>query len=274
VRSKDERLVRKFSRSRGVVHSQSDDRRDSCAGELGRRQHFIVHPRFNPNNQPNTTMSRKKKPLEPSIDSFRPASYWEDNDPLAAILRNVSSTARRQMIRDHWDAGTLDELDPALLADETDPQLREFLGRLHPAFMGGEYLPRFRPTEVEIARIDLESVTADVISIRARREPGETGVYYRIVDEYRTRFECEPEWSNKPLTQRELVDLIGDLGVCYNEENLEYSDVESLRHFTTVSSSFYPDLFDHFDRIHAQWVEEILEQAAKEAAEDQDEDED
>jgi len=221
-------------------------------------------------------MSTQTKPIDPNLEAFRPDSYWEDNDPLAAILRNVKGAMRRQMIRDRWNAGTIEDLDPALLADETDPGLRRFLECLHPSFMGGEYLPGFLPTEVEIACIELNSVTSDVISIRARHEPGESRIYYRIVDEYRTRFECEPDTSDEPLTHGELVGLIGrdgGLGLCFNEENLPYHpDVESLRYFTTVSSAFYPELYDHYDRIHEQWVRELLEQAAADRAEDENDD--
>jgi hypothetical protein len=39
---------------------------------------------------------------------------------------------------------------------------RSALGRLHPSFMGGEYLPDRRDTEVEIARINIDSTTSDV----------------------------------------------------------------------------------------------------------------
>ncbi len=210
-------------------------------------------------------MSTKKKPVRPSPESFRPDSYWEDQDPLAAILRNVKSTRCRQIIRDHWNAGTIEDLSPALLTDETDPEVRRVLECLHPSFMGGEYLPRYLPTEVEIARIDLDSVTSDVISIRARQIPGESTIYYRIVDEYRTRFNCDPGSSDEPLTHGEMVNLIdeaGELGLCFNEENRPYHpDVESLRYFTTVSSDFYPQLYDHYDKIHEEWFREVLEQA-------------
>ena len=34
--------------------------------------------------------------------------------------------------------------------------------------MGGEYLPGYRRNEVEIVRIELDSTTSDVISLRAR----------------------------------------------------------------------------------------------------------
>jgi len=42
------------------------------------------------------------------------------------------------------------------------------LDLIHPSFMGGEYLPDYRRDEIEIARIELESTTSDVISVRAR----------------------------------------------------------------------------------------------------------
>ena len=47
---------------------------------------------------------------------FRPQSYWEDADPLSAILRNVTGENRRRMITDYWNAGRLEELDSALLS--------------------------------------------------------------------------------------------------------------------------------------------------------------
>jgi hypothetical protein len=46
-----------------------------------------------------------------STEAQRPLSYWEHNDPLAQILANVSGKARRQMIRDFWNAGAIDQLE-------------------------------------------------------------------------------------------------------------------------------------------------------------------
>jgi hypothetical protein len=200
-----------------------------------------------------------------SIGSFRPTSYWEDQDPLAAILRNVKGANRRKMITDYWNDGRIDRLDPDLLTDETNPELRHFLERLDPSFMGGEYLPDLLPDEVEIARISLQSTTSDVISIRARREPGSELIYYRILDEYDTSFEFEPTTSTEPLTHDELTALIdgvdagdeGGLALRYNEMNCgDDGDAESLRHFTTVSSLFYPDLENHYESEFDRWMEE------------------
>lgn len=210
-------------------------------------------------------MNTKRNQTSASRGSLRPDSYWDDPDPLAAILRNVKSTKRRQMITDYWNAGCIEELCPENLADDPGPETQRFLERLHPSFMGGAYLPDLLPTEVEIARIELQSTTADVISIRARRQPGDSLIHYRIVDEYDTSFEIEPESSTEPLTHDELIRMIdtvndgegGGLGLCYNQMNFEcLGEAESLRNFTTIHSLFYPNLFNHYDAIHECWVEE------------------
>jgi hypothetical protein len=49
---------------------------------------------------------------------FRPESYWDVSDPLGAILVNVKGRRRREMIRDFWKAGRIEELsDSCLCAD-------------------------------------------------------------------------------------------------------------------------------------------------------------
>ena len=58
---------------------------------------------------------------------------------------------------------------------------RSALGRLHPSFMGGEYLPDRRDTEVEIARINIDSTTSDVTRIYAKA--GKDRIRYRVVSQ-------------------------------------------------------------------------------------------
>lgn len=48
--------------------------------------------------------------------------------------------------------------------------------------LGGEYLGELRVGEVEIARVSLESVTADQVSVRARRDGSK--IRYEVDDEY------------------------------------------------------------------------------------------
>lgn len=220
---------------------------------------------------------------------FRPTSYWRmEDDVLAEHLKNVKGTNRRRMIRDYSRAGRIEELDPKLRAEVLRDDTREWLGALHPSFLGGEFLPDYLAAEVEIARIELESTTADVISVRARRGTGATArIRYRIVDEYETEFTWAPKSSKLPLDLGQLVDLIDraapcdcpewvwdGLGIGYNQSIYdEAGDAPSLRHFTTVSSEFYPQLEAHYDRVHEGWVAEKVAEG-KEDEESTEEEED
>ena len=197
---------------------------------------------------------------------FRPQSYWEDADPLSAILRNVTGENRRRMITDYWNAGRLEELDGALLRDEPDEESKLRLGRIHPSFMGGEYLPHYLVGEVEIARICLQSTTSDVVSLRARPSP--EGICYRVIDEYEGQFTLPISTSRLPLTLAELIrqfddgslhelDWDGGLSLGYNNMNADSgSDYESLRHFTNISSSFCRQLSTHYEHVFEDWVKE------------------
>ena len=92
----------------------------------------------------------------PEIDyDFRPESCWSFPDPLSLILSHVKGSNRRQMIRDYWNAGVLKELDDDLLKDTLTEAERNRIGRIHPTFVGGEYLPDFKVGEEEIVRIQL-----------------------------------------------------------------------------------------------------------------------
>jgi hypothetical protein len=196
---------------------------------------------------------------------FRPENYWQEENPLGAILRNVTGENRRQLITHHWEHNTLDQLDPSLLTDELAPEVRTFLGSIHPSLLGGEFLPEYLPLEVEIARITLDSTTADVVSLRAR--PAPEGIAYRMVDEYNGKFTLPIRRSARPLTLAELItqfeqgrldELGGTLDTGYNWYNLmelledESFDPETLRYFTTISSSIYPQLYNHFHTFYSR----------------------
>jgi hypothetical protein len=209
--------------------------------------------------------------------SFRPASYWDDNEILTSLLRDVKGTERRRLIRQHWEHGTLEQLPEALLQTELSPELRVFLGRVHPALMGGEYLPEYDPAETEIARLELRSTTADVVSIRAFPLGEEIG--YRIVDEYGEKFELERESSARPFSLRELVRFIdgsshpeacSGLALGYNDICLNCgTDLESLRFFTSVDSDIYPQLSRHYDCVFEDWYQENLAEQEPEPVEEE-----
>jgi hypothetical protein len=198
---------------------------------------------------------------------FRPKSYWAETDPLSAILRNVTGENRRQMITDYWASGRIEELDITLLQDEVDTSIRTRLGRIHPSFMGGEYLPSYLPGEVEIARINLKSTTSDVISLRARPSP--EGISYRVVDEYKAEFTLPIPHSTKPLTLVETINQLDQgsldesgfnnsdgLTLGYNWLNVDEDNYESLRYFTSISSQIYRQLHEHFEHVYDDWLKE------------------
>ena len=105
---------------------------------------------------------------------YRPTSYWttpgdEGHAPSATVIWRYT---RRTPL-----------LDPAL-----------------------DFLPEREGGEVEIACVLLASVTADMISIRARRWGNR--IAYRIEDEYDTHFHFKPKTFKRPLSMRELIGLI------------------------------------------------------------------
>jgi hypothetical protein len=203
----------------------------------------------------------------PGIDyKFRPTSYWDDETPAQAILKNIKGDFRREEIRKALLADKLDDVPQEILRDTISDNLRKATGRIHPRFMGGEYLPDYRAGEVEIARISLASTTNDIISIRARR--GRTGlIRYSIADEYHGDFTyvLSRRSSKRPLTLSQLLSFFensaqnevpGGLLTGYNDMNNEFlEDRESLRHFTRISSEFYPQLHAHCELVFDDWVE-------------------
>ncbi|MEX0324997.1 MAG: hypothetical protein AB3N33_02790 [Puniceicoccaceae bacterium] len=217
---------------------------------------------------------------KPTYDwKHRPESYWEHADPLQEILAGISGTARREMITDFWNAGQMEQLTEALLEDDLDEGSRQGLGRIHPFFMGGEYLPQRLPGEVVIVRIQLQSTTFDVIELRARPLPEKT-IGLRWVDEYECPFHGYKESIKRPFSFRQLVRFIestqlewqGNLPHVYNEMNYQFAKgdaehVERLRDFTTFSSEFYPELGCWAATEIDNWFDQQLAEEALEAEE-------
>ena len=107
--------------------------------------------------------------------------------------------------------------------------------------MGGEYLPKIKFNEVEIARISLRSTTYDVSVLYAR--PVGQRIHYRVVDEYEGETLQEPSkrTSTKPLTMGEMIDFFitaWSLMDCL-EVNFD-DDVEGMLGFFSAESEFYP----------------------------------
>lgn len=200
--------------------------------------------------------------------SYQPESYWEDTTVLQALLRDVKGTQRRKMIIDYFESDALDQLGESFLQSTLSEDQRKRLGLIHPLFMGGEYLPDCGLGETEIARVELQSTLADVISIRAIRCEG--GYDYSVVDEHENTFRLQTESSIDPLTLEELIYFIdgteeqggwaGGLALSYNIANAESLPRKRLRFFTRIHSEIYPQLETHYENVFSDWVYETEEE--------------
>jgi hypothetical protein len=146
--------------------------------------------------------------------------------------------------------------------------------------MGGEYLPDCGRHKVETGRIQLESTTSDVISIRARSRGGR--IEYSICDEYGSEFMLPQKTSIRPFSLRELirfldrVEQIGATDHCklgfvlsFNQCNLECgAELVTLEDFTRVESDIYPELGLHYARVIDEWYEACLTELAAQKRKD------
>ena len=195
---------------------------------------------------------------------YKPETYWVEKDVRQSILRDIKGTERRRLIDRALRNGQFESFDDELLESEVSTETRERLGAIHPSLMGGEYLPGYLRGETEIARIELQSTTSDVISIRARGEDGL--IHYRVVDEYNGQFRSEWDDSEGPLSLKELIEFIegtelgafsGPISLAYNECNVEgCGSRRQLRNFTTIGSDLYPQLCEHYEHVFDDWVAE------------------
>lgn len=133
-------------------------------------------------------------------------------------------------------------------------------------FRPASYWPEDDPPEdgIDIATISMESVLGDEFYVIA--EPAEgVRIGYSARQDDRT-YEVRPPTSDRPLSLRELIALIDgvELGenltglvhgiLALNEMigsgNAEHAD------FVSVSSEFYPPLFNHYAVKTHEWVME------------------
>lgn len=141
-----------------------------------------------------------------------------------------------------------------------------------------EYRPpsyEFAPNraEVVIARLSLNSSNQDVYSVLARQLKDR--IAYRIVDEYDGSWSCQPRTSKRPLTLRQIIDLI-DTAECHDMSELPggvggsltnelrdgaayASGVEAGAEFVDVSSDFYPELTVYYEAEAKKWFEQARE---------------
>lgn len=206
---------------------------------------------------------------------YRPASYGDFPDPLAAILNGVNGQNRREMIRDMLAGPHRDDLlrllgpvDEGILVEQADEAFVRTLSRsAGPEWLGGEYLPRRKQGEVELARIVLASVLSDVIVLRARWSGGR--YHYRMVDEYEASFELCRKTSRRPLTLGQVIEILetveGEVNTeergivaCWWEQQLQAQhDPADCTAFAWVESELYPDLPAWYAHHAAAWEEAV-----------------
>ncbi|HEV2977955.1 MAG TPA: hypothetical protein VG425_10230 [Casimicrobiaceae bacterium] len=204
----------------------------------------------------------------PGIDlDYRPSDYFWALDANVHPPSGISGEARRKLFRARIEAGST--VQDGLGAELLDKPLREAWGRLDPRNMGGEYLRPLRKGEVEIARISLDSTTADQISIRARRLVGRIG--FRIVDEYSSTYVCHPASSVAPLSLRELIALMetasdgGSIALPFLAMNIRDADPAELATFITVTSDFYADLGRFYRGLTDAWLDQRAREKSDES---------
>src|SRR6266496_5386291 len=98
----------------------------------------------------------------PGVDlAFRPQSYFWPLGLETHLLARIKGAERKAALIRLIDAGRLDEIPDLLGRSALNDTDRQMLGRIHPVFMGGEYLPDLMQNEVMIARITIASTTQD-----------------------------------------------------------------------------------------------------------------
>jgi hypothetical protein len=210
--------------------------------------------------------------------TFRPASYFIAGvDPLHTLLNKITGTKRRNIVKKAFQDNQA--IPDALLNSSLSEELRSLVSSIHPSFMGGEYLPDYAPNETEIARIELDSTTSDVISVRARWE--DDCYWYFVVDEYENEFILPVESSAEPFTLRELIEFLNGtreendptigLATLYAQVNMECgSPLEDMLTFQSVSSDIYPEL----EAYYAKYIPKYLSQLSDGASGNQEENND
>jgi hypothetical protein len=116
-------------------------------------------------------------------------------------------------------------------------------------------------------------VTGDQFSVRAKKT--KSGIRYKVVDEYGSKFKLPLSRSEIPLSLGELLELIdktkyveieyGD-GLTLSHLGFNYNggaDLESLEGFVSVESAFYPDLNRYYEARVAEWFEEQRRELAE-----------
>jgi hypothetical protein len=191
---------------------------------------------------------------------FRPQSYFWAKDHGIALLSDIKGANRREIYSQALANDAADTLSPAFAQHALHEEDRRLMGRIHPSFMGGEYLPNTGRQEVEIARITIASTTRDVTCVYAR--PLGRRIAHRIVDEYNgdTVTGTAERTSLAPLSLGALVkffihgwDLLGCLDYNFGEDGYPREEVHAF--IVDASSSFYSEFGQAITEEVDRWLD-------------------
>ena len=216
---------------------------------------------FIPNCHTQTSVKVAKLEIEMKkrIDqSYRPTNYFWAYDRGIRLASNIKGAERKALyerLLKEGDSGACDEL--LTQSSLTVEQRRR--ANVHPAFMGGEYLPDCDPNEVEIARITIASTTQDVTCVYAKKVTG--GIDYRVVDEYEgmTLDDETTRRTSEPMALSELVQFFmtaWDLRMVLDANFVEncYPRSHARGFIVDASSSFYAQFGDAMDNFVEDWI--------------------
>ena len=190
--------------------------------------------------------------------SYRPTNYFWAYDRGIRLASNIKGAERKALyerLLKEGDSGACD----GLLTQSSLTVKQRRRANVHPAFMGGEYLPDCDPNEVEIARITIASTTQDVTCVYAKRVAG--GIDYRVVDEYEgmTLDDETTHRTTEPMALSELVQFFmtaWDLRMVLDANFVEngYPRSYARGFIVDASSSFYAQFGDAMDNFVEDWI--------------------
>jgi hypothetical protein len=210
--------------------------------------------------------------------AYRPESYfWAYDNNNIKLASDIKGAERKAMYERAIKSGDIELANAIISVPELTHEERKAQSGIHPAWMGGEYLPNREAQEVEIARITIASTTQDVTCVYAKR--GASRIHYRVVDEYEDMtLDERTRTSIRPLTLIELFNFFikgWDLFCCleanFGEHGYHREEVQGF--IVDASSSFYAEFEDLVRQRVDQWVDQRREERGLNTPDQDDEDE-
>jgi len=192
---------------------------------------------------------------------YRPNSYFWANELAVKLSSDIKGAERKALYDASVAESEISILDEFIQKSSLNDLERKLLSKVHPNFMGGEYLPDKDSDEVEIARITINSTTQDVTSVFASLRNNQ--IHYRVVDEYEgeTLSEENEVLKDIPMTLGEITDFFLDTWPLFEVLEMNFGIThlypEDVKYFIRdASSSFYAQFGELIDLKVDEWLAE------------------